>query len=276
MIFCRHIPRPPLGRFIDWLWYYDDCYPPHRREHVLPDGTFELVIDLRDEPRKLFDRTNLTRYQAFRRGWLSGTHSEYLVIDALPNSSMIGAHFKPGGAAAFLGVPAHELNDKVIEVEAIWGGSARDLRERLLAAPRPEMKFRLLEDFLMGGFTRMNGAADRSPRVAWALHEFLQQPHVNRISAVADRLGVSHKHFIEEFRKHVGLTPKRFCRIQRFQRVLAQIQRQRTIAWADLACSCGYFDQAHFVNDFHAFAGLNPSVYLRHELDDPNFVPVPD
>jgi AraC-like DNA-binding protein len=47
------------------------------------------------------------------------------------------------------------------------------------------------------------------------------------------------------------------------------------VNWADVACSCGYFDQAHFVNDFLAFAGLNPSVYLDRRLDeDPNFVRV--
>ena len=56
MIYHRHIPSPPLGHFVDWLWYYDHYWPDHDREHVLPDGTFELVINLRDERRKLFSR----------------------------------------------------------------------------------------------------------------------------------------------------------------------------------------------------------------------------
>src|SRR5438552_13418501 len=51
MIFCRHVPGEPLARFIDFFWFYDDYYPAHRREHVLPDGTFELIIDLRETPR---------------------------------------------------------------------------------------------------------------------------------------------------------------------------------------------------------------------------------
>jgi AraC-like DNA-binding protein len=84
---------------------------------------------------------------------------------------------------------------------------------------------------------------------------------------------VSHKQFIEQFRREVGLTPKLFCRIRRFQEVLGLIHSQKTVNWADVACSCGYFDQAHFVNDFLAFAGLNPSAYLDRRLEeDQNFV----
>src|ERR1051326_6402629 len=114
MRFCRYTPTAALRPFIDWFWFYDDWHPGHDREHVLPDGTFELVINLDNEPRKLFDRANTAQYQTFSRGWLSGTHSEYLVIDALSGSSMMGAHFKPGGCAPFLKVPANELQDQVV------------------------------------------------------------------------------------------------------------------------------------------------------------------
>ena len=72
------------------------------------------------------------------------------------------------------------------------------------------------------------------------------------------------------------MTPKLFCRIRRFQEVLVQINARATLEWADLAYSCGYYDQAHFVHDFQAFAGLNPSVYVSHRIDYPNFVPIMD
>jgi AraC-like DNA-binding protein len=83
---------------------------------------------------------------------------------------------------------------------------------------------------------------------------------------------MSHKHFIDCFRREVGLTPKTFYRIRRFQDVLAGIQSRKAVAWADVACACGYYDQAHFVNDFVAFSGMNPSQYLERRLEeDPNF-----
>src|SRR5262245_58709254 len=271
MIFCRHIPGEPLAQFIHWFWFYEDFQPLHRREHVLPDGSFELVINLREETRKLFDRDDGMRYSSFRRGWLSGAHSGYIVIDAMPDSSMIGVHFKPGGAAPFLRLPADKLHDGVVELDAIWGGDARDLRERLLAACGPKLKFRLLEDFLLDRLTpeRLDDTPQR--RISWALDRFQREPQVPTIRAVVDKLGISHKHFIQHFRHRVGMTPKLFCRIRRFQQVLSKINSRGSIEWADIACDCGYSDQPHFVHDFQAFAGLNPTAYLSHRLDEPNF-----
>jgi hypothetical protein len=121
MSIYRHIPAPPLNRYVDFFWYYVDLSPDHDREHVLPDGTFELIINLQETPRKLFHRADSTEHDAFKRGWISGAHSKFLVIDALPRSSMIGVHFKPGGAAAFLGLPAGELAGQVVELDAVWG-----------------------------------------------------------------------------------------------------------------------------------------------------------
>jgi len=276
MIFRRHIPAEPLARFIEFFWFYEDLYPNHSREHVLPDGTFELIIDLRETPRKLFDREDWNRFTPFRRGWLSGAHSEYIIIDALPASSMIGAHFRPGGAAAVLGLPANEMCDQVVELDAFWGDDAWDLREQLLAARGSDAKFHLLEKFLLSRLRRNKTNEASQRKISWALERFSADPHALTIRSAAHQLGVSHKHFIEQFRRQVGLTPKLFCRVQRFQHVLSRINSRQMVEWADVACACGYFDQAHFANDFRAFSGLNPTAYLSHNVEYPNFVPVDD
>lgn len=274
MIFCRHIPAEPLAQYVDWFWFFEDLYPSHRREHVLPDGTFELIIDLRDEPRHLFDRDNPRLDQTFRRGWISGAQSQYIVIDALPASSMIGVHFKPGGASAILGFRADTLRDQVVELDAIWGPNATELREQLLAAQGSQLKFRALERFLIRRLSARASDFAQQRRIFWARDLFLQNAEIGKIGAVVDQLGISHKHFISQFRRHVGLTPKLFCRIQRFQQVLSEVASRRTIEWADVASTCGYFDQAHFVHDFHRFSGLNPSTYAKERPEYANFVPV--
>jgi len=274
MIFARHVPGPPLAQFVAWFWFYEGFFPGHTRERVLPGGSFELVINLREEVRKLFDRRDERRFDSFRRGWISGTHSQYIVIDATSDSSMMGAHFKPGGAAPFLGVPADDFSDQVIDLEAVWGLEAWGLRDRLLSAAGSQLKFRALEQFLMERLAKPGSSAPRSPRVRWALERLVREPQVPAIGAMAGELGVSHKHFIHEFRRQVGLTPKVFCRIRRFQEVLARIQAAERVNWLDLAYSCGYYDQAHFIRDFQAFAGMNPSAYVGCALEDHNFVPI--
>src|SRR5256885_1799881 len=106
MRFFRHQPAMPLAAFIDFLWFYDGLTPGHRLERVLPDGSFELLINLREEPRHTFDPDSLKCAASFRGSWIAGMHSDPVVIDTAPDSSMMGIHFRPGGAALFLAMPA--------------------------------------------------------------------------------------------------------------------------------------------------------------------------
>jgi AraC-like DNA-binding protein len=129
----------------------------------------------------------------------------------------------------------------------------------------------VLEHFLL---RQAKLARDGNPAIHHALRRFNTQPSVPSIAAVADELGVSHKHLIQQFRNEVGLTPKRYCRIQRFQSVLRAIQNQRKVEWADIACAGGYFDQAHFIREFRDFSGLNPAAYLTQRGEYLGYVPV--
>jgi len=269
--FIQHRPAPPLDRFVDWFWYFDSYMPEHRTERVLPEGSFELVINLRDEPHHTFDPISLKPRRDYRNAWISGTQSGYLVIDTAPYSSMIGVHFKPGGAAPFLGIPASELADRVEELDCIWGREALSLREALLDARDPSLKFRVLADFLG---RRLNPASVPNLAVQEALARFMAEPQMIALEEVIRSLGISHKHFIKLFREEVGLTPKRFCRVRRFQQVLHDLQTRKEIRWVDVACSGGFYDQAHLINEFEAFCGISPVRYMNERADSLNFVPM--
>ncbi len=271
MFYAVHVPGPPLRAHVERLWYYAGLEVDHPRERVLPEGTVEWIINLQDAPRYLFDDERGVRGTAFRRGWISGPQSRYLVIDALRGASMIGVHFHPGGAAAFLGLPAHEVADRVVEMDAIWGLEAVELREVLLEAPSAAAKFAALEAFLMN---RWRPSAPLRNPVRYVLNRLIEDPQASAIADLAREVGWSHKHLIEKFRCEVGLGPKRLCRILRFQQVLQCVERGGRIAWAEIAVSCGYFDQAHFIREFHAFSGLNPRRYLCERGEHLNYVPI--
>lgn len=271
MLVAIQEPRVELREFVDRLWFYEGLSPAHRLERVLPDGTFELCINLRAEPRHVYERKDHQPVASYRQAWFSGAHRQHIVIDTGRDSSMVGAHFKVGGAARVLGMPAGELLDQVVELDALGGLAHANLRDALLEAPTPAAKFSVLEDFLLRQARRND---TRNPAMRHAVSRLTNAPNTASISAVATELGISHKHLIERFRDEVGLTPKRFCRIQRFQEVLRAIEARRGVEWADLACSCGYFDQAHFIHEFREFSGLNPSAYLVQRGEYLNFVPV--
>jgi len=229
MSIYRHIPALPLNQYVDFCWYYVDFSPDHDREHVLPDGTFEFIVNLQEIPRKLFHDADSTGYDAFEGGWISGAHSKFLIIDALPQSSMIGVHFKPGGAAPFLGMPADELAGQVVELDAVWGGAAWDWRDQLLAAHTPDSKFSILERLLSHRLAQRKLRQRHADAVTWALNRYVAEPNLQTITSVSSRVGFSHKHFIELFRQQTGLSPKVFCRIRRFQKALLEAQTRAEI-----------------------------------------------
>ena len=95
-----------------------------------------------------------------------------------------------------------------------------------------------------------------------------------RVRDVARRVGLSQRRFIQVFAAEVGMTPKLYSRVQRFQRARA-LARKTAPDWAGIAADCGYFDQSHLIRDFLAFSGLSPADYLRQRSERvlPNHLP---
>ena len=272
MLYHRYTPPPPLRQFVDVIWLYEgSTLPSHEKERLLPDGSTELVFNLAEDKIRLYDRENTNRFQAFCGSVICGPHSQFFVIDTAEQSAVAGVHFKPGGAFPFLGIPTSQLHNLHVGLDTLWGALAAEVRERLLGAKTVEAKLRVIEAALL---TVAGGALERHPAVAYALREFAGAPHERRVSDVTDKIGLSARRFIEVFRNEVGLAPKLFCRVRRFQKVLPLIQRGKEIDWAEIALSCGYFDQAHFNHDFRAFSGINPSTYLAVHTPHLNHIPL--
>ena len=274
MIYRTYKPQQPLSEFVDLFWFYEGYSPPHAKERLLPSGTMELVFNLREDALRVYDRRETAKFQRYSGSLICGAHSEFFVIDTAGQAATIGVHFKPGGAFPFFQATAHELRDAHVSLDELWGaGAASLLRERLIEAGTPEQSFRILVQSLMARAAR---PLARHPAVAFALSEFRTVPHTRTVSDVARQTGFSRRRFIQLFSEEVGLAPKMFCRIRRFQRVLRLIDEVRRVEWADIASACGYFDQAHFIRDFRAFCGLNPSAYLTHRGEHLNHLPLHD
>lgn len=177
----------------------------------------------------------------------------------------MGVHFKPGGAFPFLAPPSDELADRHINLEAIWGRAASQIRERLSAAGSPVRRFRLLESLLLSTLAH---SLEHHSAVSLALDTFAHTRGRARTRQLARQAGLSEKRFIDVFKAEVGLTPKLFHRIVRFQEVLARVHQDSAPDWTQLALSSGYFDQSHLIRDFFAFSGFTPGDYLRrlHDL----------
>ncbi|MGH9555128.1 MAG: DUF6597 domain-containing transcriptional factor [Terriglobales bacterium] len=268
MIFRQRFPGPPLNSFVEHLWYYDDLEVSHTKEKLLPNGAIELILDLSEGPKRLYDNRDLSRYSNRRRAWISGMQPGYLVIGAEKGSSMMGAHFRTGGAAPFFGFPISELTSSVVELDLIWKRQILALREQILEAPTVARKFDLLEQYLLS-VARSRLEPDRT--VAAALATLRTWP-VLSLRDLAAQLGLSQKQMIARFDSRVGLTPKLTSRVFRFQKVLRKVHGNRAPNWPDVALDCGYYDQPHLIHEFQEFAGISPGFYATHQSEYPDYI----
>jgi AraC-like DNA-binding protein len=251
------VPGPPLCQHIERLWYSAGAVNVPGFESVLPTGTVQLVIRLHQEPIRRFEENTFRRID-FEHAVVSGAHSRPFVKATYRRSSVIGVHFRPAGAALFFAEPLGRLSNSHLAAEDFWGRQIRELREQLLEATSPRAMFDLLEAALT---RRIVQPSQHQQIIRQAVNRFVAEPTSNTVRQVADASGYSPKRFIKLFQNYVGLTPKVFRRVLRFQTVLERVGKHAAVNWAKLAVDCGYFDQSHLIRDFREFAGIRPSEY---------------
>lgn len=257
MAFATYKPSPPLSQFVDYVWWLSDS-PTHTQERIVPTGTQELVFNLCHDAFDIRGDGHGRGGRRFSGALVSGAYDKYFVIDTRAHANIVGVHFKPGGARSILGVPLGQLANEHADLELLWGTPARALRERLGEAAGTQQRFRLVEKQLLERLAPHSGA---NRVVAAAIQRLVHQHRA--VTEVAGELGISCRRFIELFTAEVGMTPKLYARVQRFQGALA-CARTATPDWAELALRCGYCDQSHLIREFVSFSGFSPTEALRH------------
>ncbi|WP_437543133.1 AraC family transcriptional regulator [Sorangium sp. So ce367] len=292
MRFVTYTPPPPLGRFVRLLWYYAAPELPDLLERVLPSGAMSLLINLAEDELRWYDgaaEDGAAEHVAADGGApgpraparchrlsgiaVCGAHAEHFAIDTAEQRAIVGAELSPGGAAPFFGPDAAALGGAHVSLDALWGREAALVRERVLEAKTPEERLRALESALASRLLRPRAPLERDSSVDFALAAFADPSRAWTVADVTGQLGMSSKRFIRSFTERVGLTPKRYCRVQRFQQAVSAIERGERVSWAGVAAACGYYDQAHFIHDFRAFAGLTPTEYVTRRRER-NHVPL--
>jgi AraC-like DNA-binding protein len=262
-----HRPGGPLGAHVEYFGHSDGPGRP-LRDRALPRGAATVIFDLSARQRlDVYAADGHTRI-AVPPAVVMGPHVTSYVCDVDPHAGTLAIHFLPGGAAPFLPMPLQHLESDFLGVEDVWGPDGRRLHERLIEAPGAAARFALLEQFLLARARPSARYAD----VATALDAVERSPEL-KIAEVGALTGLSPKRLITRFRTEVGLTPKAYARVRRFQAALRRL-RAGDARGAEIAADVGYFDQAHFVREFRSFTAMTPSQYAQRSIGLPSHVPI--
>jgi AraC-like DNA-binding protein len=168
----------------------------------------------------------------------------------------VGAYLHPAQLSHVAHVPSLELTDRILLVDELWGGSASELSEQL-ATLNESARLDLLENALLRQTVepRERGSAVDVRGLAACI---VRRAGRVSIASLATAAGVSRQQLTRVFRERVGVSPKTYCRLARFQSALAYVRAGDPIDWARVASEVGYADQSHMIAEFRQFSSLTP------------------
>ena len=272
MIFETHDINAPFSEYVESIFHFKGFTPDHSIERVVPTGHVFVIFELDGMQRNTFDNETLEPNGRFRKAWVSGIHRNYISISAHQDSEMFVMQFKAYGAYPFLQLPMDQLADRVVPASDILDGQLEVLREDIATAPTSAEKFSVAERWLES----RDHQKSAPPVSVVAVAKLLQQQPASKLNEIVNSYDGTQKHLISQFKKFVGLTPKQYQRVLRFNDVFTQMQNDQFLSWSDLAHHCGYSDQSHFIREFKHFSGFNPESFLKQEFDEEpaNFFPL--
>jgi AraC-like DNA-binding protein len=256
--FC-FAPSPALAPFVHSIWGVRGS-TFFTRESVLPNGVVELMVNF-GPTQMVHAYADREVDESFQRYWLAGIQDQPLLIGSPNGTDHMSVRFRPGGAHAFFRIPMDALVDQVVDLDLLIGrDGSEELRGRLAAVTTDLGRAREAERWLL---ERRYAVHPYYATVRRAIDLLHPSGFGMDVGEMCERVGLSNRHLIAQFRKVVGLTPKTLSRIARFHAVIRATEGQPRVKWASLAHTYGYADQAHLVREFHRLAGVTPTEFMR-------------
>jgi AraC-like DNA-binding protein len=247
--FPVHRLMPADSPLIAWVAREFDVERPRV---AIPHPEVQIVVRFGPVARDGVDIHVLGAQQKVRRKFVRGVRRTLVARCGL------------GSCAKVFGVSAAELTGRIASLESLWGEDVTQaLRERLASATDAGQSMSLLSAAVAEHVDATVPGAQGAALVAKAAGRLSQAS----VRTVADEFGLSERHLRRLFQQAVGMSPKRFERIARFERAVRAARFEAGSTWANIAAAAGYYDQAHLIEDFRDIAGATPGAFLR-ELGD--------
>jgi AraC-like DNA-binding protein len=272
-------PAEPLRPYVEaYLGYRLMGFPPglHRG---LPSRHLTFIVSV-GSPIDVARQTNPTDRPRGYRAVLSGLQASSALIAHDGNQEGVGIELTPLGARALFGVPARELWDTSLELSEVVGGTGDELWERLQPGASWDDRFAVCDEVLLrlagaragagGAGGAGSGATAVAPELARSWQELVRSGGTVTVNDLAADTGWSRQHLGRRFRDEFGLSPKLAARVIRFDRAKEMLRSIPSyVSVADVAATCGYYDQAHLHRDVALLAGCTPRELLADiELPD--------
>ena len=257
MIYREFSPSGALDGLVDRLWWLEGPAEIIGAEPIPPDGRTEIIVHGGD-PFEQADGDGTWRIQD--RVLFAGQATRAVRLRPRGYARIVGARLHPTGAHRLLRVRQDQLTDGIVELHVLDRRLARVLRDDVASREHGEAMVAALDRALAHAAPECGDASPAADAVALAM----SRRGLVKVAALAAELNLTARQIERLFQERVGLSPKLFLRIVRFQEVLGSLRGGAPpdgLPWAEIAARHGFYDQAHFIRDFKAFVGESPGAW---------------
>lgn len=249
MNYQQILPAEPLRKYVRSFWILADKNTGFSQKafKIIPDGLPGLIFQ--ENPVAFTGKDNQPLPQLF----LYGQTTQHTIHTVTGNFLNIGVYFQPSALKDIFGINSWELTNRHSDMNALV---KTGLTEQLLNTPQSDRRIELLSIFLM---KQAAIQPVKNEKIAYAAVQ-LQQG--DGLKSIRSKLNISESSLERQFKQCIGISPKLYARITRFQSTLENLRKAGYNRLTDIAYENDYFDQSHFIRDFKAFSGTSPKQYI--------------
>ena len=251
--FAVHDALQPYVRLI-WLLECDGPSLFGGPERIVADGVVEAIFHYRTPFKMRFADAEAAAQPV---SLLVSQTRRFVEIEPAGAGGFVAVRFQPWGAHQFLPVPMLDVADRATAAEEVWfRPDVREIEERIGTAATDQERVDALQEFLL---RRLD--THRKPDVSGLVRALWRTPPPVRIDRIADSLGIGQRRLERTFETGLGMTPKHLTRLARFLRACRRLRETPDARLTGVAYDAGFYDQAHFIHEFRAFAGMTPGEF---------------
>lgn len=231
--------------------------PEPRTEKIIPDGFTELIFNYGD-----LYRANMNgEWHLQSANLFAGQLRSYFYLQNTGVTASVAVKLKPAALTQLYGIQMDQYLDKIVDLDTFPHPELNRLKSILLPFDTEDQLKQVMDNY----FLDLARQAASNPIQA-ALDLIFETNGIVSVAELALAAGCGERQLERLFKRFVGLSPKYYARIIRFNYIF-QLLNSGTSSWADIVYQSGYYDQSHFIRNFKAFTGEDPSGYY---FDAPN------